>query len=198
MKRWGFFVLAPAILIGCVVESRGHSTSNNNNNNNVTNPPPTNNGQPLLAVISTDKTMTAVGGDGVGVFVEYKHGGTWHVWWTCDSNKSAQSCNFDVKISSSSGPVQNLQKDRLLATDQANINADGSLEATTSTGANVAGVFFDTTAGARITLEATVGGVAKTGDYLFFVAQNSKGEDTVNGDYMGVLTNPLMLEPSSP
>jgi hypothetical protein len=86
----------------------------------------------------------------------------------------------------------------LLATDQAAIGPDGTLEATTNTGANVTGVFFDTTAGARITLDATVAGVAKTGDYLFFVAQNSKGQDTVNGDYMGVLTNPLMLEPSTP
>lgn len=149
--------------------------------------------KPLLVTVDTDKTMNATGGDGVGVFVEYKAGGTWHVWWTCDTNKSAMPCDFTVKATAFSGAIKNLQPDHLLTTDQSKQNADGSVEVIAKTSANVAGVFFDTDPGVRITIDAAIADVPKAGDYLFFV-QDGK----VNGGYTGVLTNPLMLEPSTP
>jgi hypothetical protein len=150
---------------------------------------------PLLVTVDTDKTMNAAGGDGVGVFIEYKAGGTWHVWVTCDTNKhpTAPPCNFDIKATAASGAIKNIQADRLLQSDKTTQNADGSLEMTTVTATNVAGVFFDTDPGARITINATLAGVDQSGDYLFFV-QDGK----VNGGYMGTVTNPLELEPSAP
>jgi hypothetical protein len=193
MKRHGLFVAASLLSIGCIVDAhRSGGTTGNGTGNGTASP------QPLVAVISADKTMTANPGDGVGVFIEYKRGGSWHVWWTCDTNKSQQSCSFDVKISPTSGSIANLQGDHLLPTDQAKLGADGSIEATSNTAANSVGVTFDTAPGARILLDASIAGVPKSGDYIFFVAQNAKGEETVNGDFMGTLTNPIYLEPNAP
>lgn len=184
MKRILWLSL-PLLVAACVVESHRSSGS----------PPPSSSPPttPLVVVVDADKTMNATGGDGVGVFVEYKRGGTWHVFWTCDTSKSGVPCNFDVKLTAASGAIRNVQPDRLLASDQSAQNPDGSLEVKASTSANVAGVFFDADAGARVTLDATIAGVPKAGDYLFFV-QDGK----VNGGYNGTLTNPLVCEPSTP
>src|SRR5689334_23022928 len=57
---------------------------------------------PMLVEIDTDQTMTADPGQGVGVFVEYSKGGHWHVWWTCDTAKTRQSCEFSVSASTAS------------------------------------------------------------------------------------------------
>jgi hypothetical protein len=193
MKRWGFFVFAPLILIGCVVESSrsGPSGSSSGSGSSGTGSTGTSKG-PILVVVDADKTMNVVGGDGVGVFIEYKRGGQWHVTWTCDTAHTNQTCNFDIKLSANAA-IANVRPDKLLASDQQMQNADGSIRITANTGSNIAGVFFDTPAGAQITVDAGVAGISKTGDYLFFVQ-----DGLVNGNYSGVISNPLMLEPSSP
>src|SRR5690242_1712082 len=62
---------------------------------------------PMLVDVDTDQTMNAVGGDGVGVFVEYAKGGHWHVWWTCDTNKTQESCDFAVTMTVAAGKIAN-------------------------------------------------------------------------------------------
>ena len=195
MKR--LLVLAVPVVAfavsACVVE-----VDHRHNNNS---PAPSSTGAqtnpttPLLVTVDTDKTMNASGGDGVGVFIEYKAGGTWHVWWTCDTNKhpAAPPCNFDILASVGSGAIKNIKGDALLASDKFVQQADGSVQITSVSTTNVAGVYFDTDPGARLEIDALIGGVDKSGDYLFFV-QDGK----VNGGYTGTVTNPLQLEPSSP
>ncbi len=193
MKRI-LFLMAPvavALLVGCWVGADDRPSGGTKPG--PTTAPTTPTKQALLVTVDTDKVMNATGGDGVGVFVEYKTGGTWHVWWTCDTNKSSLPCDFDIKATVASGAIKNLQSDHLLATDQAKQNADGSVQVIARANANVAGVFFETDPGARVTIDANIRDVPKAGDYLFFV-QDGK----VNGGYAGVLTNPLMLEPSTP
>ena len=145
---------------------------------------------PLLVDVDPDQTLNAVPGDGAGVFIEYSSGGHWHVWWTCDTNKTQLSCSWDVKVSEANGSIGKPAAD---ATSTTIGSSSGSaLEATSTTGANADGVRFDTAAGATITVSASIGGVYD-GSFLFFV-QNGK----INGGYMGTLTDPLKLEPASP
>jgi hypothetical protein len=142
---------------------------------------------PMLVDVDTDQTMSATPGDGVGVFVEYKAGGGWHVWWTCDTNTSNQTCNFAVKISATSA-ISNIATEGTAKS----LDANGGIAFQTVTGASIDGVTFSTTAGDVITLDATVDG-APSGSFVFFV-QDGK----VNGGYTGKLTNPLKLEGNKP
>ena len=70
------------------------------------------------------------------------------------------------------------------------------IELVTTTTTGIDGVTFDTVVPAGttpiITLNAKLNGV-DDGQYLFFVQDGQ-----INGNYAGTLTDPLMLEPSSP
>lgn len=143
---------------------------------------------PMLVDVDTNQTMSATPGDGVGVFVEYKAGGNWHVWWTCDTNKSSQSCNFVVKLSAGA-PLQNLQT---TGSAQASSADPGVTTFSTVTGSAIDGATFTTAAGDVLTLDASVDGLAD-GSFVFFVQ-----EGKVNGGFTGKLTNPLKLEGKIP
>jgi hypothetical protein len=138
--------------------------------------------------------MTAAPGDGVGVFTEYQTGGHWHVWWTCDTNKTNLPCAFDVTVSIASGSITNLASQAFERTDRLSQPSATQIEATTNTTSAIDGVTFDTPPGSGtpvITLDAKVNG-QEDGSFLFFV---QKGE--VNGGY-GAVSDPLMLEPLTP
>jgi hypothetical protein len=145
---------------------------------------------PLLVDVDPNQTLSAVPGDGAGVFIEYSSGGHWHVWWTCDTNKTQLSCAWDVTIAEPNGSIVKAAADASSTT--IGTSSGTSLDATSTTGANLDGVRFDTAAGATITVTASIGGVYD-GSFLFFV-QNGK----INGGYAGTLTDPLKLEPASP
>jgi hypothetical protein len=147
---------------------------------------------PILVDVDTDKTMNAAPGQGVGVFVEYATGGHWHVWWTCDTNVNPQgplTCDFDVQASVATDKVTLTKAD---TPDGGAQTTPQSVEARTTTGSQVHGLWFDTTAGAEISVQATIGGQLD-GRYFFFV-QNGK----VNGGYTGTLTDPVMFEGNAP
>ncbi len=146
---------------------------------------------PMLVDVDPNVTMTANPGDGVGVFTEYATGGHWHVWWTCDTNKTGQSCSFDVKISVPDNSIANVKGSGLQTGDTLSTST-APLEAVTTTSTGTAGVNFDTTPGATVTLDAAIGGI-HDGSFLFFV---QKGQ--INGGFTGTLTDPLMLEGASP
>ena len=137
--------------------------------------------------------MTAQPGDGVGVFTEYAAGGHWHIFWTCDTNRTNFDCLFNVGISTA-GAITNPAGDALDTTDQLSLNQApaGQLTAVAQTAATIKGVTFDTAPGAIVTIDVQVDG-QRQGEFLFFVQ-----DGLVNGGYAGRLTDPLMLEPSSP
>lgn len=72
------------------------------------------------------------------------------------------------------------------------VGASPSWTATTTTTTTVEGVHFNTAPGAIVTLSAALGG-QYSGAFLFFVQDN-----TVNGGYTGLLSDPLELQPSTP
>lgn len=146
---------------------------------------------PMLVEVDTDQTMSAVGGEGVGVFIEYAAGGHWHLWWTCDTAQTRQSCDFSVSATAASGNIENVDASELVGGAVTSPNAS-RVEATSNTTTGVDGIRFDTNPGAVITVDAAVGGF-KDGAFLFFV-QDGK----VNGGFTGTLTNPLQVRGSSP
>lgn len=145
----------------------------------------------MLVEIDTDQTMTAVGGDGVGVFIEYAKGGRWHVWWTCDTARTQQACEFSVSAAATSGNISNLDSAELEGGFTTSPTAS-RVDATSTTTMQVHGIRFDTDPGAIITIDAAVGGL-KDGAFLFFV-QDGK----VNGGFAGRLTNPLQVQGKTP
>jgi hypothetical protein len=154
--------------------------------------PPGSGAQPMLVVVDTNRTMTAQPGDGVGIFTEYATGGHWHVWWTCDTNVTAATCNFDVTVSSATGSLDNVTGQLLEAGDRLAQASPAQVEMFTVTSTDMDGVTFDAAPGTVITLDAKMNGQPDS-RILFFVQDGA-----VNGNYSGTLTDPLMFEPSSP
>lgn len=154
-------------------------------------PPPAATPAPMLVEVDTDQTMTAEPGMGVGVFIEYGTGGKWHVWWTCDTSKTGQSCDFAVGASVATGTISDLDASELPG-GFVETQAPSRVAARATTRMEVHGIRFTTEPGAVLTVEASVGGVLD-GAFLFFV-QDGK----INGGYTGKLTNPLELQGKTP
>jgi hypothetical protein len=156
--------------------------------------------QPMLVVVDPNRTMSASPGDGVGVFTQYASGGHWNIWWTCDTNKTGESCAFDITVSvAGATTIANVvgQGISLTSTGASGLTQSSQLlEATTTTTTSVQGVTFDTVSSTGvvpvITVDAKLSG-QEDGSYFFFVQ-----DDAINGNYQGTLSDPLMLEPQSP
>jgi hypothetical protein len=144
---------------------------------------------PIVVVVDSDRTMNAAPGEGVGVFTEYASGGHWHVWWTCDTAKTGQSCAFDVSAHVDTGTARNVT-----FTNAPAGTTDGAadIHATSTLTNDLSEVDFDADPGATVTLTATVGGLSDPS--FFFFVQDGK----VNGGYGGHLTNPLRFQGSKP
>lgn len=162
----------------------------------TTTPTPPASPSPMLAVVDTDQVMHADPGQGVGIFTEYKAGGTWHVWWTCDTAKSSQGCDVSLSATAAAGTITNLDSAELgggLVTTP----SPSRVEARVTTTTQVHGIVFSTEPGAVVTLEATVGGLKEgpgPNRSFFFFVQDGK----INGGYGGALTNPLQLQGNTP
>ncbi len=155
-------------------------------NDAVTTPAPA----PVLVPIDTDQTLEASPGLGVGIFIEYRSGGHWNLRWTCDTERTGQSCDFDVQVSTDH-TVSNALEDGSIATVTTSatgttIHAGGVITSTMET------LTFDATPGEEIRLTASVSGLTD-GSFFFFV-QDGK----INGGYEGTLTNPIRLVGKTP
>jgi hypothetical protein len=145
----------------------------------------------ILVEVDTDKTMEASPGQGVGVFVEYASGGTWNVWWTCDTAITRKACAFEVAASVAEGSIRDVTSTGFGAEDRLSSSSKG-VTATTYSTTTTKGFTFATDPGAVITLEATMGGL-KDGALFFFV-QDGK----VNGGFTGKLSNPIRVQGKTP
>lgn len=146
---------------------------------------------PMLVEVDADQTMTAVGGDGVGVFIEYYKGGHWHLTWTCDTTRTQKTCDFVINASAASGAITNVDSSSL-PSGSVSTPTSARVELRTTTTTELHSLRFDTPAGAVLTVDAAVSGL-KDGAFLFFV-QDGK----VNGGFTGKLTNPLQLQGNAP
>jgi hypothetical protein len=152
----------------------------------------------MLVRVDPSVKMNAAPGQGVGVFTEYDAGGHWHLWWTCDTSLTSQTCLFDVKVTVEQGAIVNAVADQFTSSDVLTMPSTpgpgeaGGIEAKTMTTTATEGVLFDTDPGATITLLATVGGLYN-GQFLFWVQGGQ-----VKGGYTGTVTDPLMLVGATP
>lgn len=139
---------------------------------------------PMVVVLDADKTMNVVGGDGVGVFVEYKTGGKWQISWTCDTNRTDQLCGFDFQVRASQ--ITNAAVDGIFAVE----NKD-TLVHRVVTSTQVGRMTFEVPEGEPITVRSTIDGENNDdGRYFFFVQDGN-----VNGGFNGRLSNPLTFKP---
>ncbi len=141
------------------------------------------------ATIDTGATMTQVPGDGIGVFVEYAAGGLWHVWWTCDSNKTHQTCEYSLTAHVTGG-ARDLVGEGLLGKNLTALS-DGFI-ATSTTDVQAHGLTFRTNAGATLSLSANIAGIRDT-NFLFFVQDNK-----VVGGSEADFANPMSLTGRTP
>lgn len=203
LGRLAFVVSVPVFVVACVVDSTTPASGSSGGGSvEGAGPTGTSTGpagdsspsdHPILALVDTDQTMSATPGQGVGVFTEYDHGGQWHVWWTCDSSVDTTNpaCQFDVKVSVQSGAITNATAQGLEASDTFSASPL-EIEAVTTTSTGTDGFVFATAPGAVITLSATMGG-QYYGGFLFFVEGGK-----VNDGFSGTLTDPILLQGSSP
>jgi hypothetical protein len=205
--RLGVFATVAALFTACTVETYGTSYAGGEpvledagapDASEVFGGSPDPSSKPMLARVELNKKMIATPGVGVGVFTEYYSGGQWHVWWTCDTNLSHETCPFDIKISVEKGAITDPTSEGFGSIDTLTTPAmpgpgeAGGIAAKTVTTNGVQGVHFDTEPGATITLTATIGGLYY-GRFLFWVQSGN-----VNGGYTGAVTDPLMLVGVSP
>jgi hypothetical protein len=187
-----FVALASSLVVatmGCLVESEAPGTRTQPSAPGTVKPSYP--AAPAVAIVDTNKTMNAVGGQGVGVFVEYRAGGDWHVWWTCDTNRSGRRCPFDVTLTSTAA-LYDVQQDGSATGAIQVVRYPNSTGFSSITAREIHSVDFKTAPGESILLGAKVDGVASP-EYFFFV-QDGK----VNGGYQGTLTNPVYFQPSLP
>jgi len=205
LRVLGPAVLAVVALAACGDDDRGwHSVPSGGVSTTPTAPPQSDAGpstvQPILVVVDANKTLTATPGSGVGIFVEYQTGGHWHVWWSCDTNKTGLNCAFDIKGQIDSGSISGGQTEDGTAWGKGQPSSSAyaytltpqSFEAQKVTTTEVDGVRFDAPLGAVLTVTSSLGGLAD-GSFFFFV-QNGQ----VNGGYTGKLTDPLSFQANAP
>ena len=178
MRHWAPLGL---LLTACAVRSGG-------------NDPTPSNEQPLTVVVDKGQTMNVQGGQGVGLFVEYRAAGAnghWHVFWACDTALSGLPCDYRITMTGTG--FTNVTPSQFESTDALDQSTPDQLVATTRVTNGIDGVDFDAAPGADMKIDMTMGGL-RTGQFFFFV-QNGQ----VNGNFPSEkLTDPLIFEPSAP
>jgi hypothetical protein len=145
---------------------------------------------PKQVAITPDKTLNAEAGNGVGIFVEYATGGHWHVWTTCDTNKSKVSCDFEVfAIPEKGAKISNVLAETLESGDVAEELTDGSAHLSASTSTELDGMTFDATPGAVVELEVYFEGVPDSRVVFWY------GNETL---HTGAPTDPVDFLPDAP
>ena len=180
MRRWALACFIPVVALACAIRSGGDNTD------------PKTNPQPLTVVVDTDQTMDhVVGGQGVGVFVQYAKGGHWQVRWTCDTALSGLPCDYRVAMTGTG--ITNAKTTAFESTDALDAATLDALVATTHLTAGINEVDFDAQPGTDVKIDLTMSGL-RSGEFFFFV-QNGQ----VNGNFPpNKLTDPLIFEPSAP
>ena len=147
--------------------------------------------EPMLAVIDADAVISAEPGEGVGLFVEYKQGGSWHLWTSCDTNYSGVSCAFDVVVSvDTASEIIDVVEEGLEDFDQAGRGEEpGTAFLVADTDSGTDGATIETTPGAILRVDLLLDGKAEPRFIYWF------GDGVL---HQGAPTNPIDLEPNTP
>lgn len=143
----------------------------------------------VKATIDVDQTLDTAPGEGIGVFIEYASGGTWHVFTSCDTAISGLTCAHNVSVTvPASASFGNIKQDGLEGADTVYEYTDG-LELATDTSTDLDGVYFDTDPGAKVRFEVWLDGQAES-RFVYWVGGGAV--------HAGAPSNPVDLIPSAP
>jgi len=174
---------AASVTAGCIIVDHDSDPV-------IVDPPPSVE-QPMAMSIETDASLSAVPGEGVGVFVEYYAGGVYRVWTTCDTLATGLVCPMDVYMSvDTSSRIDAIVEDGLEGPDFVNVNTEaGTVDMHVDTGSDVDAVEIHTDPGAILRLELVLDQVAQPRFVYWF------GDGVLHN---GAPTSPVDFVPSSP
>lgn len=181
--------------VGCVFVNDDKGGSSSGTSGDQQQPPSELDANPVRAPIDTDQTLTSVPGQGVGMFVEYRKGGHWRIFTTCDTetpdNPQGVPCNFEgfVTAQSSSGSITDVVGEKLEAHDSFDMTSNNELHFVFQTASDTDGIWFDADPSAPIQLEMYLDGHAQKR----FVSWVGNGVL-----HIGAPTDPIQLAPSNP
>jgi hypothetical protein len=151
----GSLLALSGLILGCE-DDRHHSDTDGSPDQGLS-------ATPQKATIDTGTTLTAKGGDGVGVFVQYATGGHWTLTTACDTNTSGYDCGFDLFVSglTRDTALSHAEGQSVEPGDFLEVLQDGTLHYQTYTSTGLDGFTFDAPAGAAVELEMYLDGVAQ-------------------------------------
>lgn len=122
-------------------------------------PPPSGCDEPTYA-IETSAALSYLVGIDAGYYASYAPGGAWHFEWTCDTDLSAEGCEFTGTILAPGGG--NATCFRCEANDVLTATTDGTtatLQFDTLTSTGIDGLDFIATPGAPIEIDLQINGL---------------------------------------
>src|SRR6478609_5996325 len=147
--------------------------------------------EPFQAAIDTDAKIETQPGHGAGVYVEYSAGGHWLLRTTCDTEKNAPPCDWDIIVTPEDGrSISNVVPYDLESnTDSVRRYPDfpASIQLHAETSADEDGVTFDTEPGTAIAVDSFLDGACAL-PYFFWVGDGAA--------HTGAPSNPMVLIPT--
>ncbi|MBM4357355.1 MAG: hypothetical protein FJ096_04520 [Deltaproteobacteria bacterium] len=145
-------------------------------------------GERFYATIDADEVMTTNLGDGAALFVEYRRGGTWRFWTSCDTRTTGYPCKFYLKVYPYGG-IGAVSEQELEDNDDVDIDDDGVLVFDGQTALDSDAIELVSKPKALLELALDLDGAAAP-SYLAWV-----GNGTV---YQGAPRLPVVLQPDAP
>lgn len=167
-------------LSGClIVDDHDHDDSDHHDDNVYT--------EPFYTTIDADQTLGTTLGQGAGFFVEYRSGGTWYLWTSCDTDVTGRSCNFEAHLAASS-TIRNLTGVGLESYDGFEVSGPRTVTFSANTASQMDGVQFETDPGESLELEVYLDGYLSP-DYIFWFGDGQLNE--------GAPWSPVVFEPNT-
>ncbi len=139
--------------------------------------------------IQSDQALSANPGEGVGIFVEYRSGGQWHIWTTCDTFTSKAVCSFDIFAGTHPEQLQSYATDQAEGYDEVKDLGNGEIEFIADTDSDTDGLIVMTDPGAALSLEVYLDGNSAE-PFVYWVS-----DDVI---HTGAPDNPVEFIPGSP
>jgi hypothetical protein len=142
------------------------------------------------STVDTDAVLADIEpGLGVGAFVEYQTGGSWHVFTTCDTETSDFACYFDIVLTPLDGLINFAAEDDLEYDDYVTNYGSTGARFIAYTTYDVDGAVFEAEPGVPLSVDVWLDD-APAEHFIYWVGEG--------GAHRGAPSNPIELEPSSP
>ncbi len=140
--------------------------------------------------VDTGSTLETEAAVGVGVFVEYELGGSWHVFTTCDTDLSDAACSFDIVLQTADGSsLLGVAPDDLEQHDRLTLTGDDAVRVEAITDFDFDGVWVDTDPGTVLSIDVILDNDCGNA-YVYWIGDGAVHE--------GAPSTPFELEPSEP